>query len=477
MLLSLFRADAGDRSPWGNFWFEPVTTRTLSGLRVSADSALQLAAVWRAVQLLSGHFAMLPLVLKREGSMKKITGHAVQKLFKKPNAWQNGFEWRQMLMGHLLLRGNAYNEIIDDARGKITALLPLHPDRVSIEQLPTGDYRYRVKDAAGAERILPRGQVWHLRGLSSNGITGMSVIQYARESMGIGLSAQSYGARFFANDARPAGGWLEYPGKFADKAARAVFRESVQEAQSSANRGKMLVLDQGMKYHEVGLNNTDAQFLESRKFEISEIARWFGIPPHKLADLDRSTNNNIEQQALEYINDGLLIWTETWEASVEAELLFDSEGLEVEFDFRKLLRGDSTTRYNNSKNGIFAGWLTRNEAREDDGREPIDGLDEPLRPLNMVEENEEKKLAGQSVTDMSEDPAKDDAGAARLQAMVGASAGRVARRMIKSGTVEPQLIAESMAVPIAVAEAWCASLPQGSTLETLTAALIELGTP
>lgn len=482
MFISKIKA-ADDRSPFGDFWFEPIASRSITGARVSSETAMQLSAVFRAVSLISGHIAMLPLVLKKRGSMARIKDHPLLKLFRKPNRWQNGLEWRQMLMAHLLLRGNAYSEIIDNARGEVIELIPLHPDRTCIEQLPNGDYRYRVTDNTGSERILARGQVWHLRGLSSNGLTGLSVIECARESMGLGLSAQSYGARFFANDARPAGGWVEYPGKFADRAARQLFRESVQEAQGAANRGKMMVLDNGMKYHEVGINNKDSQFLESRQFQITELARWFGVPPHKLAELSRATFSNIEQQALEYVTDSLMIWTEIWEASIEDILLFDDENLEVEFDFRKLLRGDSNARYGNYQKGISAGWLTRNEAREDDGREPLDGLDEPLRPLNMVEESdaedqEEGAEADEPPAQKEKEPtppADTDENARRLQAMLQTNAERLARRMAKSGIAEPQLIADSLAIPLDAAETWCAAFQPGATTENLTAALIELG--
>lgn len=382
MFLSKIQA-AGDRSPYGDFWFEPVTVRTLSGMRVTSDTALQLSAVYRAVFLLAGHFAMLPMTIKQIGKLSRVDGHWLRKRFKKPNRWQNGFEWRMMLMGHLLLRGNAYNEIIEDRRGNVLELVPLHPDRVKVEMLADGEYRYRVSDADGNERILSRGQVWHLRGLSSNGIVGLSVIECARESLGLGLSAQAYGARFFANDAKPTGGWIEYTGNFADKEARRLFRESVQEAQSDANRGKIMVLDRGMKYHDVGVTNADAQFLESRKFQISDIARWFGVPPHKLADLDRATFSNIEQQGLEYVTDSLMIWTEIWENSVEDVFIFENEDVEVDFDFKKLARGDSTARANNNSKLVAGGIITRNEARADEGREPLPGLDEPLQPLNM----------------------------------------------------------------------------------------------
>lgn len=481
MFLSKVRAE--DRSPYGDFWFEPVTARTLAGMRVSADTALQLSAVFRAVFLISGHLALLPLVIKKPGSFVKVEKHPLYKLFKRPNRWQNGLEWRQMITAHLLLRGNAYNEIIDNSRGEITDLVPLHPDRVKLVVLDNGDYRYKVTDANGTERTLQRGQMWHLRGLSSNGYTGLSVIECARESMGLGLAAQNFGARFFMNDARPTAGWLEYPGTFADKASRTQFKESVQEAQAAANRGKMMVLDRGMKYHEVGLNNRDSQFLETRKFQISDIARWFGVPPHKLADLDRATFSNIEQQSLEYITDALLIWASIWEAGIQGELLFDDEDLEVEFDFDKLARGDSVSRANRNQKLVAAGIITRNEARADERKPPLDGLDEPLRPLNMVEESdaedeEEDAEPAESDQPPPQKPQEDGDAEARLAQLLQANAGRLARRIIKANEVRPALVAEALAIPLEHAEAWAKNSLWSAhtfTLENLTASLIALG--
>lgn len=387
MFISKIRAGSEDRSPFGDFWFTPVSSRSSANVRVTPDTAMMLSAVFRAVSLISGHIAMLPIVLRDVENKEPNRHHYLNRLLKKPNRWQNGFEWRQMLQGHLMLRGTAFNEIIDNAKGEIEELIPLHPDRVKIEVLPSGEWRYRVTDADGNIRILKRSQVWKLCGLSSNGMTGLSVIEAGRESMGLGLAAQSYGSRFFTNDAKPSGGWVEYPGQFKDAEARKVFRETIQDAQSDANRGKLMVLDRGMKYHEVGLNNQDAQFLETRQFQVSEVARWFGVPPHKLAELERATFSNIEQQALEYVTDSLLIWAEIWEAGIEDILLLDDDQLEAEFDFEKLLRGDSATRFKNYGMAIKDGWMVRNEARRRENMKPLPGLDEPLRPLNMVEES------------------------------------------------------------------------------------------
>lgn len=298
--------------------------RTSSGIRVSADNALRLAAVYASVRILAETMASLPFVL--------------------------------------------YRQRADGGKDRVT-------------------------DRLGVETILPRGEIWHLRGLSSDGLMGMSPIDLARESLGMALAVQDYGARFFANDAKPTGGWIEFPGSFKDSGAKKVFRESYQAAQSGANRGKVLVLENGMKFHEVGVTNRDAQFLELRKFQITDIARLFRVPPHMIADLDRVTFSNIEQQSLEFVMHTMTPWAERWEASIEAELLFDGDDLEVEFDFANLMRGDAASRSSYYQSGIQNGWLTRNEARIAENLNPLDGLDEPLRPLNMVEEGSAEDLA------------------------------------------------------------------------------------
>ena len=394
---------SSDRSPWGNFWFEPVGVNTTAGMRVTADGAMQLSAVFACVRIISSQFASLPFVLyrnRKNGGKTRVVQHPVYQLVsRRPNPYQNAFEWREMMAGHLVLRGNAFNQIVTNGQGEITALIPLHPDRVTIEILPKGGYRYQYTDLTGNKQTFARGEIWHLRGLSSDGIIGLSPIALARNAFGGAMAAQDYGSRFFANDAKPLSGYIEYPGSFKDKMARDQFRESLQESQSGANRGKIAVFEFGMKYHQLGLTNEDAQFLETRKFQVNDIARWFGVPPHKIGDLDRSTNNNIEQQAQEFVQECLGPMAERWEASIEAELLLDDEGLEAEFLFSQLLRGDSQARAQYYNLGINGGWLTRNEARIAENLNPLPGLDQPLRPLNMAEEQGEDEDPAPGDTD------------------------------------------------------------------------------
>jgi HK97 family phage portal protein len=485
-------ASGGDRSPWGDFSFESISARTSSGMRVSPDSALRLAAVYACVRILAETIASLPLVVyqrRPDGGKDRVTDHWLYRLMaKRPNRFQNPFEWREMLQGHLALRGNAFNQIITNPRGEIIELMPIHPDRVKIELLPSGEYRYRISDRSGTEVILPRGEVWHLRGLSSDGLMGMSPIELARENLGTALAAQGYGARFFANDAKPTGGWIEFPGSFKDSEAKKVFRESYQQAQSGANRGKVLVLENGMKFHEVGVTNKDAQFLELRKFQITDVARLFRVPPHMIADLDRATFSNIEQQSLEFVMHTMTPWAERWEASIQSELLLESDDIEIEFDFANLMRGDASSRSSYYQSGIQNGWLTRNEARIAENLNPIEGLDQPLRPLNMVEESAAEDLEIDTQAEAAEppeqkaiEPSKDESVtrlSGRYSALVKTTSERLARRIGRSGHLAEKdilLISQALAVPLDRVQLWSNQTPQPLDQKRLTESLISLG--
>ena len=440
MFISKIKADSGDRSPYGNFWFEPVTTRSASGMRDTPDRALHLPVVYACVRVLAESFSILPMRLYRKSAGKKTlleTHWLYDLLCRRPNKWQTPFEWREMMQGHLGMRGNAFNQIVTDRRGNITDLVPMHPDRVRIELLDTAefDYRYRYTDRFGQQQVLTRGEVWHIRGLSGDGIVGMNPIEIAREAVGLGLAAQDYGARFFQNDAKPGGGWIEFPGSFKDKAAREQFRESFQAAQTGLNRGKIAVLELGMKFHELGLTNKDSQFLEARQYQVSDIARMFRVPPHLVGDLSKATFSNIEQQSLDFVIHTMTPWAERWESSIETTLLLEEDGdIEVEFDFAALLRGDQQARAMYYHNGILDGWMTRNEARRSENMEPLDGLDEPLRPLNMVEEsaaevNEETGTASATPAPSPVlPPSNEGEQAARLRSLAVSAAERVARK-------------------------------------------------
>lgn len=446
MFITRLRASVPDRGPKSDFWFNPIGMAYGGGIHVSDAQALALPTAWACVRNISEDFAKLPFRLyrpRKDGRGRDmVTSHWLLRLLdRRPNAWQTPFEFFEMLQGHLLLRGNAYCLIEADAAGTITDLIPLHPDRVQIELLDNGSFRYRISNRDGTQDIYRRDQIWHIRGFGGDGYMGFNPIQLQRVALGVGLSAQEYAARFFRNDAKPSGGWIEYPGKFADREARTKFRESWQEVQGGANRGQVAVLEQGMKYHEVGINNKDSQFLETQQHGATLVCSIFRMPPHKVGLLDKATFSNIEQQNIEYATDTIHSWCERWECSIEAQLLGEDTDLEVEFDLRILLRGDSKARADRASRLVMAGVITRNEAREDEGLNPIDGLDDPLRPLNMVEESSdpEDTQDGADATDtidaMPEDAGtpgegipSDDASAKRMAGLVSAAAERVARK-------------------------------------------------
>jgi HK97 family phage portal protein len=480
MLFSLFRADGGadDRSVFGDFWFQPIT-RSGSGLFATPETALHLSVVYRCLRVLSGTMASLPRCLrqpKADGRGREVVKkHPLVKILcRRPNRWQNSFEWLAMMIGHAALRGTAYNRIYVDGRGEIEELLPLHPDRMRVELLADGNYRYRHRLPNGGEEILPPGAVFKFTGLQTNGLTGLSVIEMGRESIGEGLAQQQYGARFIANDARP-GVWIEYQGTFRDQAARKAFLDSYQQGMNGPNRGKAAVMEGGMKLHELGLKNTDAQFLEGRKEKVIDICRWFGVPPHIAFALERATNNNIEQLSIEFDRYTLREWVECLEAAVEGQLLTEEEqeaGLELELDMDALSRGDMKSRGEFYNTGITAGWLTRNEAREREGLDPLDDLDEPLQPLNMVPAGTEP-----AKPEPDDKPEPNEEAAARARALTVSIAGRVVRRetaalrkaVAKQGQTNITLktwladfygehvdyVAESLLCDVGIAAAWC----------------------
>jgi HK97 family phage portal protein len=492
MFITRLRATSGpvDRSAFGEFWFTPIGSQTASGAVVTPNRAMALPVVMACVRVLAESFAILPArCYKGAGRDRKlIAKHWLYELLgRAPNKYQTPFEWREMMMGHIALRGNGYNDIQTDQNGTITSLMPLHPDRMVVKLIDGGgdfDYYYEYTDRSGKVIRYSRSQIWHIRGLSSDGIMGMSPIAVAREAVGMGLSAQEYGARFFANDAQP-GGVIEMPGAFKDKAARDQFKGSWQESQTGANRHKVAVLEHNMKYHQLGLNNKDAQFLEARQFTVLEIARMFRVPPHLVGDLSRATFTNIEQQSLDFINNCMTAWAERWESSIERWLfLSDDADTEVEFDFARLTRADRAARASYYKAGINDGWLVRNEARVAEGLEPIDGLDAPLHPLNMVEEGEDAPAddaappSGSDTPDLIENPDDGEEGGARarLYRMIHGNAERMARRIIMGNLPSPAILSEALAISAGVADQFLDALPDRtfSSEAQLTAALLAL---
>lgn len=363
---------------------------TASGVDVNDQTALSCMAVYAAVRLISETIGSLPGHVMRHtemGKEKALTHPLYSIIHEQPNPEQTAMEWRETAMCHLLLRGNHYSEKQYDQAGRLIALWPIHPDRVKIERASANAALiYRITVPGGGEVRYSPEQVLHLRGLGANGVTGFSPIAMARQAIGLAIAAQEYGARLFANDTRP-GGVLEHPGKLND-AAHKRLRESVENLhQGLGNAHRMMILEEGMKWSQVGINPDDAQFLESRKFSVTEIARMFNLPPHFLRDLERATFSNIEQQAIEFVVYTLRPWVVRFEQRLKIELLSPQDRVThfIKFNVDGLLRGDIQTRYNAYHIAKQDGWINSDEIRELEDMNPIPGGDgqDYWQPTNM----------------------------------------------------------------------------------------------
>ena len=335
---------------------------------------MQMTAVYSCVRILAEAVAGLPLHLYRyteNGGKEKALDHPLYRLLHdEPNPEMSSFVFRETLMTHLLLWGNAYSQIIRNGKGEVIALYPLMPNRMSVDRDESGQLYYQYttvpEDAPTLEgttvNLLPK-DVLHIPGLGFDGLVGYSPIAMAKNSIGMAIACEEYGAKFFANGAQP-GGVLEHPGTIKDPQR---VRESWQRSfGGSGNANKIAVLEEGMKYTPIAISPEQAQFLETRKFQINEIARIFRVPPHMVGDLEKSSFSNIEQQSLEFVKYTLDPWVIRWEQSIMRSLLTPDEKKTyyVKFNLEGLLRGDYQSRMNGYAIGRQNGWMSANDIRE-----------------------------------------------------------------------------------------------------------------
>ena len=345
-----------------------------AGKHVNERSAMQMTAVYSCVRILAEAVAGLPLHLYKyteEGGKEKAVDHPLYLLLHdEPNPEMSSFVFRETLMTHLLLWGNAYAQIIRNGKNEVVALYPLMPNKMSVDRDERGQLYYtyqRSNEEAptmkGSSVILKPSEVLHIPGLGFDGLVGYSPIAMAKNAIGMAIACEEYGAKFFANGAQP-GGVLEHPGTIKDPQR---VRESWQSTfGGSGNANRIAVLEEGMKYTPIAISPEQAQFLETRKFQINEIARIFRVPPHMVGDLEKSSFSNIEQQSLEFVKYTLDPWVIRWEQSIMRSLLTPEEKktLYVKFNLEGLLRGDYQSRMNGYAIGRQNGWMSANDIRE-----------------------------------------------------------------------------------------------------------------
>jgi len=353
-----------------------------SDVNVNERTAMQTAAVYACIRVLSEAIASLPLQLYKyngKGAVVADDHPLYDVLHSVPNAEMTSFVFRETLMSHLLLYGNAYAQIIRDSTGQIKELYPLLPDKMDVSRNEAGEIYYtywREKDEANSEDkgsgvTLRYDEVLHIPGLSFDGLTGYSPIALAKNVIGMAIATEDYGAAFFRNGATP-GGILEHPGSL-NKEAPEEIRNTWEGLFVGKGAHRIAVLEDGMKFHVVGIPPDQAQFLETRRYQLNEIARIFRVPPHMIGDLERSTFSNIEQQSLEFLKYSVDPWLKRWEQQMEKTLLTPAERKthEIRFNVDGLLRGDYMTRMRGFAIARQNGWMSANEIRSLDRQMPI----------------------------------------------------------------------------------------------------------
>ncbi len=387
-----------------------------AGKSVNERSAMQMTAVYSCVRILAEAVAGLPLHLYRYkedgGKERAIDNNLYHLLHDEPNKEMSSFIFRETLMTHLLLWGNAYAQIIRNGKGEVVALYPLMPNKMQVDRDENGELYYiytrsseEAKTMEGATVYLTPRDVLHIPGLGFDGLVGYSPIAMAKNAIGLAIATEEYGAKFFANGAAPSG-VLEHPGTIKDPSR---LRENWNSTfGGSANSGKVAVLEEGMKYTPISISPEQAQFLETRKFQIDEIARIFRVPPHMVGDLEKSSFSNIEQQSLEFVKYTLDPWVIRWEQSLSRSLLSEDEKRRYFFKFNLegLLRGDYESRMSGYATARQNGWMSANDIRELENLDKIpaeDGGDLYLINGNMLPLNKAGAYADKGKEDETDE--------------------------------------------------------------------------
>jgi len=379
--------------PLDNFWYSPVGGQhSFSGKRIDPEISQTVSAVYNAIYIISSTLGFLPLHLYRrsgESRVKAVDNPLYQLIHTQPCPGMASVSWRESQARYLVGVGNCFAEIERDKSYRPVALWIIPPNRVKVERKKPSrkrfdfvNYKVRV-DNNGTEVDIPRENMLHIPGLGGDGISGISPLDMARESVGLSLAYEEYGARFFSGGALSSG-IVTYPGVLSDEAFGR-FKKSVDEQSRGLSRAhRLMFLEEGASFQQLSIAPDNAQFLESRKFQVSEIARWFNIPPHMLGDLERATFSNIEHLGIEFVQYCLQPWIARIEQALTIQLIGSDSEFYFKFSVDGLLRGDFKSRNEGYFQGIQGGWLSANDVRALEDMDPIPNGDQYLVPLNMI---------------------------------------------------------------------------------------------
>jgi HK97 family phage portal protein len=359
----------------------------VSGVNINAMTAIRYAVFFSCIKVLSEDVGKLPLKLYKERPDRGADiarSHKVHRLIsRRPNDYMTASEFWEMCVAHMIMRGNffAYKNVVG---GEVCELLPLSPGSVRPKLREDWTLVYDVTFANGTRDILTQDQIFHVRSLSLDGVNGLGALEYARESLGLGVAAERHGAKLFVNGANP-GGALQTDEILTEAVYKRVKDTWNEKHQGLDNSHKVAILEGGLKWVSVTMTNVDAQWLENRKHTDNQICGMLRVPPHKVAILDRSTNNNIEHQSLDYVNDGLMPILNRIEQRIRISLLNekDEDSHYAKFNVAALLRGDMKARSQYYKDMVFIGSYSPNDVLELEDRNPREGGDIYLTPSNM----------------------------------------------------------------------------------------------
>ncbi len=385
-----------------------------AGMWVDNYTSLMHPGVWSCVRLISGTIATLGwhiIKLDVDGTKERVNGTPIaaavdRVLNMQANPEMTAFSWRETALAHALLTGNHYSEIERDRMGRVLALWPIAPERVyPFRDEVTGELFYKVALEYGSMAILESRNVLHIKGLGWDGLTGVSVVGMARRSIGAGLAMDEYAANFYQNGTHM-GIVLQHPKTLSETARQNLKKDLIEKYSGPGNAFRPLITEEGMTLNKLTMSMADAQFIESRKFQLGDIARWFGVPLHKIAELDRSTNNNIEHQSIEFVQDALLPWCRRCEQEVDVKLFGRAArgSMFTRLNIDTLLRGDMKSRNMAYKIGRDGGWLSANDIRRMENLDPIAGGDEYLVPLNNTTAASLGSPGAQPAEDDDEEP-------------------------------------------------------------------------
>lgn len=389
------KVDVRDPEIWSPiFW--PEGAPTTSGVSITPESSMTLSAVYKAVTILSQAIGSLPLqVFQRIGNGKQIaTNHVLYPiLHKQPNMLMVPSVFWQLAMVKALLWGNAYATIERDPMQNVTALWPIPSELVKPKLKQRDDLSkgifYEVRPPEKAPFPVSADDMFHVPGLGFDGVEGKSVISMARESLGLGVAQERYAGGFYGKGAKPSI-VLKLSGKFDDLSEKALrnLKSSFKESYTGVdNMAAPVFLEEGMDFQTYSIPPADQQFVEMRTFHVSEVARWFNVPPHKLGELTRATFSNIEAQNIDFVIDSCMPWLVKIEQSITSQLFKEAESDEyfAEFNVDGLLRGDSAARAAYYKDMVYGGMMQPNEARAKENWNPVDGGDSLWMPVNMMQ--------------------------------------------------------------------------------------------